>query len=51
MVKPFLTRLPSESSIGIGRNFGQLLEQPEKEFSGGRFNTEILQKAVESLVS
>ena len=49
MVKPFLKNLPSESSIGVGRNFGQLIEQPESSFSGGRFDREMLAKAVASL--
>lgn len=51
MTEPFLKSLPSESSLGIGKSFGALLEQPENEFSGGRFNKEMLQKAIDSLVS
>ena len=49
MIKPFLSKLPSESSIGVGRNFGQLLEQPEKAFSGGVFDSQMLQEAVNTL--
>jgi 5'-3' exonuclease len=51
MTEPFLKSLPSESSLGVGKSFGALLEQPENEFSGGRFNKEMLQKAIDSLVT
>lgn len=51
MTKPFLSKVPSESSIGVGRNFGQLLEQPEESFRGGVFDSVMLQKAVDSLVA
>lgn len=51
MTEPFLKSLPSESSLGVGKSFGALLEQPENEFSGGRFNKEMLQKALDSLIA
>ena len=49
MVKPFMTTLPSESSIGVGRSYGFLKEMPEESFKGGRFDREMLQKTVDSL--
>ena len=49
MTEPFLKSRPSESSLGVGKSFWALLEQPENEFSGGRFNMEMLQQAVSSL--
>lgn len=51
MTERFLGSLPSESSLGVGRSFGALLEQPENEFSGGSFNREMLQKAIDNLVA
>ena len=50
MTKQFLTLLPSESSIGIGKNFGQLIEL-EKPLAalGVGFDAATVQKAVDSL--
>lgn len=49
MTKPFLTKLPSESSIGIGKNFGQLSEMSEDAFRGGRFDKALLLKTIQTL--
>lgn len=49
MTLPFLGSVPSESSIGIGKNFGQLIEMPENEFKGGKFNRQLIVDAIEKL--
>lgn len=49
MTEPYLKTIPSESSIGIGRNFGQLIELPEKEFQGGKYSNDLVVAAVEKL--
>lgn len=49
MVKPFLPTLPSESSIGIGKSYGFLLEMNEDAFKAGKFDFKMLQEAVNEL--
>lgn len=52
MTKKFLSSLPSESSIGVGRNFGQLteLEKPLAALGVG-FDAATVQVAVDALFS
>ena len=50
MTKRFLKDIPSESSIGVGLNYGQLveLEKPLAALGVG-FDTDLVQKAIDSL--
>lgn len=52
MVRDFLGNVPSESSVGVGLNYGQLTEL-EKPFAalGVGFDADTVQKAVDSLFS
>ena len=50
MTKDFLSLLPSQSSIGIGKNFGQLIElEKPLEALGVDFDYDLVQDTVDSL--
>lgn len=50
MTRKFLSSLPSESSLGVGKNFGQLIEL-EKPFAALKveFDSEVVQEVIKEL--